>query len=337
MQEFFNNWISLISSEQILIGFSFFVAVAVFALGSAFYWRYALKQHAVDRRLNLALSPVARQYSNVTLGNNYASAGDEDNTSTIIRILAPLSLLASKIPIYGQSDRQKLEKNLIHAGIRMQDAVSIGIALKFLCSLVGVSSAWLFMASREMFADALVIRIVVLAVAFIAASNIPDIIIAGLANRRRRHLEDGVTDAVDLMVICAEAGLTLDTLILRVAKELRMSHQAMANELELTSAELSILPDRREALENLYNRTGVEELKTLILILAQGEKYGTPLAQSFRTIAVEGRKHKMVRLETKAAKLPAIMTLPMMLFIMPTVMVIVAGPSVYKIFELLGS
>jgi len=337
VQEIISNWITFISPEQALISAIILGAIAFFAIGSAFYWRYVLKLQAIENRLNLALSPVGRQYGNTSSDNTYEFSEASDNATALVRILAPLSLFASKIPIYGKSDRLKLEKNLVHAGIRFSEAVSIGMAFKFLFSLIGASSVWLFLASREMFVDDPILRIVGMAVGFIMASNIPDAIIAWLAARRRRVIEDGVTDAVDLMVICAEAGLTLDTLILRVAKELRMSHQVVASELNLTSAELNILPDRREALENLYRRTGVEELKTLILILSQGEKYGTPLAQSFRTIATEGRKHKMIRLETKAAKLPAYMTLPMMVFIMPTVMVIVAGPSVYKIFEILGN
>jgi tight adherence protein C len=148
---------------------------------------------------------------------------------------------------------------------------------------------------------------------------------------RRRHVAElrrGLADALDMLVVCAEAGLGLDSAVERVARELGRSNQAVADEFSLLAYELRVLPDRRMALTRLSERTPIEELQRLSGTLAQTFRFGTPLAQALRVLANESRQARMLRLETKAARLPALMVVPLILFIMPCLFIVLVGPSV---------
>jgi tight adherence protein C len=156
---------------------------------------------------------------------------------------------------------------------------------------------------------------------------------------RRKHLAElrrGLPDALDMLVVCTEAGLGLDTAVERVARELGRSNRAVAEEFSLLGYELRVLPDRRMALTRLAERTPLEQLQRLAGTLAQTFRFGTPLAQALRVLANESRQDRMLRLETKAARLPALMVLPLILFIMPCLFIVLIGPSVVTLSERLG-
>jgi tight adherence protein C len=146
-------------------------------------------------------------------------------------------------------------------------------------------------------------------------------------------LNRGLPDALDLMVVCAEAGLGLDAAVERVARELASSNRAVSGEFSLVAHELKVLPDRRMALTRLTERTPVEAMKQLAGTLAQTFRFGTPLAQALRLLAAESRQQRMLRLETKAARLPALMVLPLIMFIMPCLFIVLIGPSIVSLAE----
>ena len=164
----------------------------------------------------------------------------------------------------------------------------------------------------------------------------PDIYVTNSTTKRRKEIQNAVPDALDHLVICAEAGQSLDGSLKRVAAELGHMAPALAEEIELTSVELGLLPDRRQALENLALRTGVQAIKAVVTTLAQTEKYGTPLAQSLRVLAAEYRTERLMRAEEKAARLPAILTVPMILFIMPPLFIVLLGPAIIRTLAVLG-
>jgi tight adherence protein C len=155
----------------------------------------------------------------------------------------------------------------------------------------------------------------------------PGIYIKNITTKRVKHLQLGLPDALDLMIICAEAGLSLDATLARVSRELQPSCPELAEELAITSAELTFLPDRRQAFENLNNRTDMSSIRGVVNTLLQTAKFGTPLAQSLRVLAAEYRDARMFRAEEKAARLPALMTVPMILFILPTLFIVLMGPA----------
>lgn len=160
-----------------------------------------------------------------------------------------------------------------------------------------------------------------------------------LGYMRKKHVSElrrGMADALDMLVVCAEAGLGLDSSVERVAKELGRSNGAVAEEFSLLAYELRVLPDRRTALTRLAERAPLDELQRLAGTLAQTFRFGTPLAQALRVLANESRQTRMLRLETKAARLPALMVLPLILFIMPCLFIVLVGPSVVTLTERFG-
>ena len=156
---------------------------------------------------------------------------------------------------------------------------------------------------------------------------------------RRAHaaaLQRGLPDALDLLVVCAEAGLGLETAVDRIAVEMRPSNRAIALEFATLGQEMRLSSDRRAVLARMGERTGLEGFQRLAGTLSQTLRYGTPLGQALRVLAAEMRNERMMRLEEKAARLPALLTLPLMLFIMPCLFIVLGGPAVIRILNVMG-
>ena len=150
-------------------------------------------------------------------------------------------------------------------------------------------------------------------------------------------IRKGLPDALDLLVICAEAGLTVDAAFGRVARELGKAYPELGDEFALTSIELGFLTDRRSAFENLANRIDLDAVRGVVTTMIQTEKYGTPLASALRVLSAEFRNERMMRAEEKAARLPAIMTVPLILFILPVLFIVILGPAACSINDALLS
>lgn len=161
----------------------------------------------------------------------------------------------------------------------------------------------------------------------------PGIYIKNVINKRTKRIQLGLPDALDLMIICAEAGLSLDATLARVSRELENACPDLAEELAITAAELTFLPDRRQAFENLNARTDMSAIRGVVNTLTQTAKFGTPLANSLRVLATEYRDARMFKAEEKAARLPALMTVPMILFILPTLFIVLMGPAALGIVD----
>ena len=161
----------------------------------------------------------------------------------------------------------------------------------------------------------------------------PTMYLRNAAAKRAKQLQLSLPDGLDLMVICAEAGLSLDAALIRVSRELGNGSPELAEELAITAAELTFLPDRRMAFDNLNTRTNSEGIRAVVNTLQQTAKFGTPLAQSLRVLASEMRAARMTRAEEKAARLPALLTVPMILFILPTLFIVLLGPAAIGIID----
>ena len=161
----------------------------------------------------------------------------------------------------------------------------------------------------------------------------PTMYLRNAAAKRAKQLQLSLPDGLDLMVICAEAGLSLDAALIRVSRELGNGSPELAEELAITAAELTFLPDRRMAFDNLNTRTNSERIRAVVNTLQQTAKFGTPLAQSLRVLASEMRAARMTRAEEKAARLPALLTVPMILFILPTLFIVLLGPAAIGIID----
>jgi tight adherence protein C len=162
--------------------------------------------------------------------------------------------------------------------------------------------------------------------------------VAGMLRKPfQNRLRSGLPDALDLLVVAAEAGLGLETAVDRVAREMAGSNRAIANEMNILVQELRMLPDRRMALERLAERTDLEDFKRLSATLSQTLRYGTPLAQALRTLASEMRTERMLRIEEKAIRLPALLIGPLILFILPALFIALIGPSILEIGNSFGA
>jgi len=169
----------------------------------------------------------------------------------------------------------------------------------------------------------------------LAGSFGPGIWLKNKIEKRYQLIRKSVPDALDLLVICVEAGLSLDAALGRVAREFGPGAPELSDEFRLTSIELGFLPERRQALDNLAKRVTLPAIRALVGSLQQTEKYGTPLAQSLRVLASEFRTERMMRAEEKAARLPATLTVPMVVFILPTLFIVLIGPAVLHVLDAL--
>ncbi len=163
---------------------------------------------------------------------------------------------------------------------------------------------------------------------------LPDVFISNLIAKRQQSIMRAFPDALDLMLICVESGMSIEATFGRVASEIGQQSSELAEELGLTTAELSYLPDRRMAFENLAKRCGHSGVKAVAAALNQAEKYGTPMGTALRVAAQENREMRMVEAEKKAASLPAKLTVPMIVFFLPCLFVVIMGPAIMKIMAM---
>ncbi len=241
--------------------------------------------------------------------------------------------ITDKLKLLQHEQIQKISVQLQQAGFRSKDAIVIyqfsRLVLPALFGLGGVIAFFglHMMPEYETYYPLMSIGLVLL------GFKTPDIYIYNTKQKRTDALRKGLPDGIDLLVVCAEAGLTLDAALNRVAKELVKATPELSEELALTSIELGFLPDRRQALMNLSERVDLPALRGVVTTLVQSEKYGTPLAASLRVLSAEFRNERLLQAEEKAAKLPATMTVPLILFILPALFVVLLGPAACKLTD----
>jgi tight adherence protein C len=226
-----------------------------------------------------------------------------------------------------------LQMSLARAGMRSRQALAWALFARFAAPVAGalVALGLLYGLGKPALPGTLK-PLAVVAVA-VAAGFAPGVFVANRAQKRREAIRKQLADAFDLMVICAEAGLSLDAALDRVARETVQGAPELSDEIALTSIELSFLPDRQKALSGLADRVPLPAVRALINTLVQTERYGTPLAQALRVLAAELRDERMMRAEEKAARLPAVMTIPMVSFILPPLFLVLIGPAILRTID----
>lgn len=188
-----------------------------------------------------------------------------------------------------------------------------------------------------LFAKSVPMGALALAIAGAIGYFLPLILIRRGINKRRSQIGNGLPDALELLAVCVEAGLSLENGLHRVAKELKLSQPALSDELSHTWAEINILPNRDQALLNLADRVDLPAVRSVVNTLAQTLRFGTPLARSLRVVAGDVRNDQLTHMEEKANRLPAMMTVPVMLFIMPTIFLVVGGPAALKVMDVFSA
>jgi tight adherence protein C len=177
------------------------------------------------------------------------------------------------------------------------------------------------------------VKMLVVVLAGLAGMKAPEVFLKNAMQKRQQQMKRAWPDALDLMLICVEAGMSIEHAFRRVGSEIGTQSMALAEEMMLATAELSYLPDRRVAYDNLSARTGLESVKSVTTALVQAEKYGTPLGQALRVLAQESRDARMMDAEKKAAALPPKLTVPMVLFFLPVLIVVIMTPAVIQVMK----
>ena len=240
--------------------------------------------------------------------------------------------LLSNFKMLQDDQLKKTQLRLMQAGIRTKDLAFFIIAARFVMPAVLGTIAVLLIYVFDMFPTWSWIRQYMTVAGTLGLSyKAPDLWLKNKVTKRSHAVRKGLPDALDLLVICAEAGLTVDAAFGRVAKELGKAYPELGDEFGLTAIELGFLNERRQAFENLAMRVDLEAVRGVVTTMIQTEKYGTPLASALRVLSAEFRNERMMRAEEKAARLPAIMTVPLILFILPTLFIVILGPAACSI------
>lgn len=228
----------------------------------------------------------------------------------------------------------ELSSKLVSAGMRSKDAIYIFAFFRLVLPVIFTTLAvfYLLFNIGEVKTHYWLLPLVCVYIGY----RLPDFYIDYKRKKRYQLIQRSLADTLDLLMICAEAGLSLAQGLERVSRELKNAYPEMADELALTSLELSFQPDRHKTLNGLAQRVQLPEVKGIVNVLIQTEKYGTPISQALRTLSAEFRTQRMLRAEQKAARLPAIMTVPMIVFILPTLFIVVIAPAILSLLSTTG-
>lgn len=240
----------------------------------------------------------------------------------------------NKMSVLQDSQLAAIQQKLAQAGIRKKELAPIIIMSRMILPIVLGGGAALLVYYVNYWPEwGPFKRFMFFAFFLIAGYKGADVYLQNLVTKRTDLVRKGLPDALDLLVICAEAGLTVDAAFNRVAKELGRAYPELGDEFALTAIELSFLSERRQAFENLAYRVNLDSVKGVVTTMIQTERYGTPLASALRVLSAEFRNERMMRAEEKAARLPAIMTIPLILFILPVLFIVILGPAACSISD----
>ncbi len=241
--------------------------------------------------------------------------------------------VVSRFKLLRNDKTRDIADKLARAGWRSRDALVTYLFVK-LCLPAAVGAlGMLVLYGAGAYSLEPMMRLLVIMGAMVFALFLPDIVLKNQSDKRRNKIRLGLPDALDLMVICAEAGLSLDSALKRVGREMALSSPEIADEFGLTSVEIGFLPDRAQALKNLTRRCDLPAVRGVVNTLLQSERYGTPLAQSLRVLSAEYRNERLLKAEEKAARLPAVLTVPMILFILPPLFIVLIGPGALRFID----
>jgi tight adherence protein C len=308
---------------DVLMVATLLAAVATFAVLVAIYAATTVRD------------PMAKRVKALNERREQLKAGIVASTSKRRRNITNKNEVADKVRSFLGSLKmlqdeqvQKAQKKLMQAGIRSKDLAFVVIFGRLVMPILFGTIIIVGVYLLEWFPEwGAIKRYGLVAGTLVLSYKAPDIWLKNKITKRTNAIRKGLPDALDLLVICAEAGLTVDAAFNRVARELGKGYPELGDEFALCSIELGFLTDRRAAFENLATRIDLDSIRGVVTTMIQTEKYGTPLASALRVLAAEFRNDRMMRAEEKAARLPAIMTVPLILFILPTLFVVILGPA----------
>ncbi len=239
----------------------------------------------------------------------------------------------SNMKVLQQSQVDLMVQKLAWAGFRNKELAVYIIGLRMVLPILLGIVGFVLLYVMEIKPEWQIKRVMAMGALVFAGYKGPEMYLGNIAKKRTDAIRKGLPDALDLLVICAEAGLTVDAAFNRVAKELGRAYPELGDEFALTAIELAFLNERKKAFNNLAFRVNLDSVKGVVTTMVQTEKYGTPLASALRVLSGEFRNERMMRAEEKAARLPAIMTIPLILFILPVLFIVILGPAACSIAD----
>ncbi|SFR82552.1 type II secretion system F family protein [Sphingomonas jatrophae] len=305
------------------------VAVATFALMLAIYAVTTVRDPMAGR-----LKALNERREQLKAGITASTSKRRAKLTTTNQTTDRMRSVLSSLKVLQDSQLKTAQIKLAQAGIRSKDAAIKVIFGRLVLPIVIGGFVIFGVYVLDWFPEwSAMKRYIVTAGALILSYKLPDIIVKNKITKRSAAIRKGLPDALDLLVICAEAGLTVDAAFHRVARELGKAYPELGDEFALCAIELGFLTDRRAAFENLAQRIDLEAVRGVVTTMIQTEKYGTPLASALRVLSAEFRNERMMRAEEKAARLPAIMTVPLILFILPVLFIVILGPAACSISD----
>lgn len=292
----------------------------IFSVGGAFVLARALRRRPVEERLRSADDPRARRDPGSSL-----SWKNEDK-------LSPVATAAKAFSVGKPSE--SLKAQLAKAGFHHPSASAVFLGAKLLLMVlvfVGVAIAMLSLSA------ALPILFLVSASAGCVASFLPNIAVYLRREGRRKEIQGNLPDALDLLEICVSSGMGMDTAWNCVSDEVRNVSQTLGDEMALTNLEMHLGASRTVAMRHMVERTGVEDLGSLVAVLVQSERFGTSIAEALKTFASSLRQSRSLRAEEGAEKMAVKLLFPLVLFIFPVMLIVVAGPAVIRIADLINN
>lgn len=245
-----------------------------------------------------------------------------------------ISEITKKLDLQTMLEDPNIASKLEQAGLRGPRPLTIFYFCRFLLPFIGAVGAfvYIFFVNDHNLSPAMKYGSIIFgaAIGFYA----PNLYVGNVAQKRQQSIMQAFPDALDMMLICVESGMSIEMAFAKVGAEIGTASSELAEELQLTTAELSYLQERRMAYENLARRTGHEGVKAVTMALVQAERYGTPLGDALRVMSKENREMRMQAAEKKAAALPAQLTVPMILFFLPVLFLVVLGPAVIKVMRM---
>ena len=313
---------TLLGVDVIWVG-TLLAGVAAFAVLLAVYAATTVRD-PMAKRVKALNDRREQLKAGITASTSKRRAKLVQKNETTDRIRAFLSTLK----VLQDSQIKVAQTKLLQAGIRKKEyAVAVIFGRLVLPIIIGLPMLYVVYGTDTFATWSPLKAYGLVAVTFILSYKAPDIYLKNKISKRSAAIRKGLPDALDLLVICAEAGLSVDVAFHRTSKELGKAYPELGDEFALTAIELGFLSDRRMAFENLAGRVDLDAVKGVVTTMIQTEKYGTPLASALRVLSAEFRNERMMRAEEKAARLPAIMTVPLILFILPTLFIVILGPA----------
>jgi len=268
-------------------------------------------------------------------GTRRGAAATVRLTQDAAGLLSPALAAVGRTVFPRERDRADMRSLLRAAGVTGEHGLALFAGVKLLCLAVCAGLAFAALGALAPDLGALFLITAVGGAGFLGAVA-PEMILRARRDGRRRRMQDTLPDVIDLLVIAAYGGQSLDMAIDRVAAEMRGFNGEIAAELSATSAEMKALPDRAEALRAFGERLDTREARAFALTLIQSIRFGSPFSESLRTLGQDLRQARMVALEERGAKLPALLSLPLILFILPAVFIVVLGPAILSLSAMFG-